>query len=64
VTTLSNCSIDDSRAAQGQAVATCDVLRRVTYKAQGPMQFRMRGTYHLQKRNGGWIVTDVTEQKM
>jgi hypothetical protein len=64
VTTLSNCAIDDSRATQGQAVATCDVTRRVTYKAQGPMQFRMRGTYHLQKKNGGWIITDVTEQRM
>ena len=64
VISLNSCSIDDARAPQGQATATCEVTRRITYKVQGPVVMNARITYQLEKRNGGWVITNVSEQKM
>jgi len=55
VVTYHNCAIADQAP---RATATCDLVRRITYKVQGPQQFGAKITFRLEKRGGTWVIVD------
>jgi hypothetical protein len=55
VVTHQNCTVNDQGT---RATAQCEIVRRITYKVQGPQMFTANVTYRLEKRGGAWVIVE------